>query len=725
MSYAKSCAPEVFQRPQYDPQKVSVAMVLQSSFTQILSAYPTFAKKPQPFAPVAKAPYPLVRLMSDLRHDFKAEWRTLPEYYKSLSLTEEGFMVYALKRRRDDVCRNLQSTIYFADRHDMDENIEEIFRVGAFAPFTNIVLDMNLPQVYYNDKGFRKFVTHGNLLDATFADTSQNVSIYRTITPYSDSTQAESLNPIIERFFRVLYQDVSIRIVHIPNSLLFDFELTLPKLSSALFKLSKVNGKDFSKKRVKGLRILSSERSMKQGKIEKQIRKKYPLLKLLFKSLGDHIQLHELTQVWKRDEAMLERNILPTTLFFTDDQILIGDTIHENMSCLFRLNRKMLELCEDPLVGIDLRPFMTRSAGIPPLSTKTRRFVFFYTELPRLSDEQILDKIYSSLKYNEQTVEHLRVLRNEEHSLRFLWNVKVLRVFFQRDYAILDRKLVLAKLAELLRSLLRIAERSYEEGDALIDNLLDHAEPSKDFKIQTKKGVLSMREIEQMPEHIRGPAMVDYDAGARLHTWSLRVNRLLFTIDTIVAFVKSIDTLLLRRSIDRPNTACELERRWCPKITLLSKQLGSLERRYLDVNVSKTNARCVIKRANGIACEVRELKEDSGAALRSIELLKEDCVCAPTVLNRKGVFEILRSVADDAAEAQLRWFFELYVDKIERDYLRNSPYSPKADAKGPFTKTIAQLKNRVVAIDAKIRKLEDEMRILQCRLQKELPEFKN
>ena len=635
-------------------------------------------------------------------------------------------MVYALKRRRDDVCRNLQSTIYFADRHDMDENLEEIFRVGAFAPFTNIVLDMNLPQVYYNDKGFRKFVTHGNLLDATFADTSQNVTIYRTITPYSDSTQAESLNPIIERFFRVLYQDVSIRIVHIPKSLLFDFELTLPKLSSALFKLSKVNGKDFSKKRVKGLRILSSERSMNQGKIEKQIRKKYPLLKLLFKSLGDHIQLHELTQVWKRDEAMLERNILPTTLFFTDDQILIGDTIHENMPCLFRLNRKMLELCQDPLVGIDLRPFMTRSADIPPLSTKTRRFVFFYTEVPRQhNNEQILDKIYSSLKYNEQTVEHLRVLRDEEHSLRFLWNVKVLRVFFQREYALMNRKLVLAKLSDLLRSLLRIAERSYEEGGALIDNLLDHAEPSKDFKIQTKKGLLSMGEIEQMPEHMRGPAMVDYDAGARLHTWSLRVNRLLFTIDTIVAFVKSIDTLLFRRSIDRPNTVCELERRWCPEITHLSQQFSSLEKKYLETSLSKTNARSVIKQTNRMICEVHELKQESGAALRSIELLKEDCVCAPIVLNRKGVFEILRSVADDAAEAQLRWFFELYVDKIERDYLRSTPPSAKTAPNEAFLKTIDQLIKSLVAIDANIRKLEDEMRILQRRLQKELPEFKN
>lgn len=720
-----SAAPMLFQRPQYDPRKVSVAMVLQSSFTQILSAYPTFANKPQTFAPIAKAPYPLVRLMSDLRHDFKEEWRTLSDYYKSVSLTEQGFMVYALKRRRDDVCRNLQSTIYFADRHDVDENLEEIFRAGAFAPFTNIVLDMNLPQIYYNDKGFRKFVTHGNLLDATFADTSQNVTIYRTVTPYSDSTQAESLNPIIERFFRVLYQDVSIRIVHIPKSLLFDFELTLPKLSSSLFKLSKVNGKNFSKKKVKGLRILSSKRSMKQGKIENQIRKKYPLLKLLFKSLGDHIQLHELTRVWKRDEAMLERNILPTTLFFTDDQILIGDTIHENMPCLFRLNRKMLELCQDPLLGIDLQPFMKRSAGIPPLGSKTHRFVFFYTEVPRLSDEQIFDKIYSSLKYNEQTVEHLRIVRDEEHSLKFLWNVKVLRVFFQREYRLMNRKLVLAKLIDLLRSLLRIAELSYEGGDALLDNLLHQTEPSKDFKIQTKKGMVSMREIEQMPEHMKGPAMVDYDAGLRLHTWSLRVNRVLFTIDTIVAFVKSIDSLLLRLSIDRPNTVCELERRWSPKSTLLSQQLEGLETRFLQVSSTPKTARGGIKEANRIMWELRELKEESEAALRSIELLKEESVYASTVLNRKGVFEILRSVADDVVEAQLRWFFELYVDKIERDYLQSKSPTAKVHPNGSFMRTIEQLKKKLLTVDARIEKLENETRLVQSRLQKELPEFKN
>lgn len=722
MSCANSCAPEVIQRPQYDPRKVSVAMVLQSSFTQILSSYPTFASKPEKFAPIAKAPYPLVRLMSDLRHDFKEEWRTLSEYYKSLSLTEEGFMVYALKRRRDDVCRNLQSTIYFADRQDMDEHLEEIFRVGGFAPFTNIVLDMNLPQVYYNDKGFRKFVTHGNLLDATFADTSQNATIYRTVTPYSDSTQPDCLNPIIERFFRVLYQDISIRIVHIPKSLLFDFELTLPKLSSALFKLSKVNGKDFSKKKVKRLRIFCSERSVKQGKIEKQIRKKYPLLKLLFKSLGDHIQLHELTEVWKRDKAMLERNILPTTLFFTDDQILIGDTIHENMPCLFRLNRKMLELCQDPLMGIDVQPFMTRSARIPRMSTKSHRFVFLYTEVPSLSDEQIFDKIYSCLKYNEQTVEHLRIVREEEHSLSFLWKVKVLRVFFQRDYSIMNRKLVLAKLSELLRSLLRIAELSYEGEDSLLDNLLEHTEPARDFKIQTKKGMLSMREIEQMPEHMRGAAMVDYDAGARLHTWSLRVNRVLFTIDTIVAFVKSIDTLLVRLSIDRADTICELERRWCPQVTLLNQTLESLEKSYVEVNQSKTNARGVIKQTNRIMCELRELKKEAGTALRSIEVLKEDSVSAPIVLNRKGVFEILRSVADDAVEAQLRWFFELYVDKIEGDYIRNKPlFSKNTDS---FLKRIDELKISLVAIDSKCAKLEDDARILQSRLQKELFEFK-
>jgi hypothetical protein len=121
-------------------------------------------------------------------------------------------------------------------------------------------------------------------------------------------------------------------------------------------------------------------------------------------------------------------------------------------------------------------------------------------------------------------------------------------------------------------------------------------------------------------------------------------------------------------------------------------------------------------------CELRELKKEAGTALRSIEVLKEDIVSAPVVLNRKGVFEILRSVADDAVEAQLRWFFELYVDKIEGDYIRNKPlFSKNTDS---FLNKIDELKTSLVAIDSESAKLEDEARTLQSRLQKELFEFK-
>jgi hypothetical protein len=341
--------------------------------------------------------YNKIRLYSDIKHDFKHDFKhdIKHDFNESLPLakTEEAFIGYALKDKIPDIYKKT----YYANMKNIKG--DGFVKTPILSVYEYAVMDMRMgegitvsPQQQQNGNntsgGINEIITYGNLMDATMRQTdTPNMDWYGTLT--YDSYIKQNLIGIINTFFQGEFLDFSVlNLTYEPSTK--SFTMTMNDGIELTF-----NGKDFERKNVeehdqiKQITKYMSEKGVLTNDPQKI------LFKRMFKSLGDHIQLHELVNMKKMTDPNEKIN---DTIFATSDQILVADAIRNDMDVMFSLSDTFFKALKDNTGNnVDMIGFNK----IPPFSDEDKRerketYFIIYTNKTLRSDMKSFSKMFHS-----------------------------------------------------------------------------------------------------------------------------------------------------------------------------------------------------------------------------------------------------------------------------------------------------------------------------------------
>jgi hypothetical protein len=350
--------------------------------------------------------YNRVRLYSDIKHDFHESFNSENFGELSSAKTEDGFITYALKDKIQDI---YQKTYYANMKNIKDDGF---LKTPIPSAYKYAVMDMRMgkgitvsPQMQIGEAdtsgGINEIITYGNLMDATMRG--------------KDTPNSEWYNPII-------YDDIKINLISIINTFFkaefYNFEATDLTYDSInkMFTITinnnafTFNGKFFEKNIVeKKLTKLAGQMTDKKVLTNTA---QIILFKRMFKSLGDHIQLHELVKMRDRGQN-LEK--LKETIFATSDRILVADAIRNDIDVMFDLSDTFFNALKDQFGNsIDLNSVKK----IPPFSEEDARqrketYFIIYTNKTLRSDMVSFSKMFhSKLKLYINVIRKLQLFVN-------------------------------------------------------------------------------------------------------------------------------------------------------------------------------------------------------------------------------------------------------------------------------------------------------------------------
>lgn len=309
--------------------------------------------------------YDTVRLYSDIRHDFDESHTP-----KKCALTEDQFITHALKGKTSELYKKLQySTFNLVTKQFLDTPINTNYEYA--------VMDMRLHDsitTKTKEPGkLQEAITYGNLMDATMSEQDRPTKDF-----YNEAEDSilNRLRTIIQNFFRSQYPNIVVNsLTYNENDGTFTMRMGNENKRATL---ESFNGKDFERNIVESddnkLKIFARQLGIIDNKFVQ-----------MFKSLGDHIQLHELVHMNKKNS---------NTIFYTRDRILVADSIRNDMDIIFNLTGNFFDASnlERKNVGL-LQPFTDKTIQNSPqsFSKKSGRVlptVYFmvYTNNPMVTD---------------------------------------------------------------------------------------------------------------------------------------------------------------------------------------------------------------------------------------------------------------------------------------------------------------------------------------------------
>lgn len=350
--------------------------------------------------------YNRVRLYSDIKHDFHESIKGESFNNLSSAKTEDAFIHYALKDKIQDI---YQKT-YYAKMRNIKGN--GFMNTPIPSLYEYAVMDMRMgegitisPQnqiVRMNTSGgINEIITYGNLMDATMRQNDKpSTDWYNQITNDKIKSNLES---IINTFFKAEF--INFEATNLTYDVKKNMFTILINGESFTF-----NGKNFEKNIVeKNLEPLASKLSdiLLLGDSNRKV-----LFKRMFKSLGDHIQLHELVKMRGNNQ---NSDNLQKTIFATSDRILVADAIRHDIDVMFDLSDTFFNALKNRTgESID----MSLIKKIPPFSEEDARqrketYFIIYTHKTLRSDMTSFSKMFrSKLKLYINVIRKLQVFVN-------------------------------------------------------------------------------------------------------------------------------------------------------------------------------------------------------------------------------------------------------------------------------------------------------------------------
>ena len=351
--------------------------------------------------------YNRVRLYSDIKHDFHESFNSENFGELSSAKTEDGFITYALK----DKIQDIYEKTYYAKMKNIKEN--GVVTTPIPSAYEYAVMDMRMgkgitvspekqkEEGMDTEGGINEIITYGNLMDATMRQNDKpNKEWYE---PLNYDQIRLNLLSIINTFFKAEFSEF--KATDLEYNLDENMFTTVINGNTFTF-----NGKLFEKNIVeKNLTQLAGQMVNKKVLTNPaQIR----LFKRMFKSLGDHIQLHELVNMKKNN---VNKEKLDNTIFATSDRILVADAIRNDMDVMFDLSDTFFNAIKDPLGNpIDL----SSVKKIPPFSEEDARqrketYFIIYTNKTLRSDMASFSKMFhSKLKLYINVIRKLQLFVN-------------------------------------------------------------------------------------------------------------------------------------------------------------------------------------------------------------------------------------------------------------------------------------------------------------------------
>lgn len=316
--------------------------------------------------------YDTVRLYSDIRHDFDESHTP-----KNCALTEDQFITHALKGKTSDLYKKLQySTFNLVTKQFLDTPINTNYKYA--------VMDMRLHDSITTkteeDGKLQEAITYGNLMDATMSEQDRPTNDF-----YKDEAETVILNrlkTIIQTFFQSQYQNITVTDLNY-NKENGTFTMKMQNEDKRAI-LTDFNGKHFERN------IVESEGN-KLKSFAQQLGITDRKFVQMFKSLGDHIQLHELVLMKMQN---LNNENLEKTIFYTRDRILVADSIRNDMDIIFNLTGNFFDASnlERKNLGL-LQPFTEEAIQNSPLSYSSKSgrvlptvYFMVYTNKPMVTD---------------------------------------------------------------------------------------------------------------------------------------------------------------------------------------------------------------------------------------------------------------------------------------------------------------------------------------------------
>jgi hypothetical protein len=315
--------------------------------------------------------YDTVRLYSDIRHDFDESHTP-----KQCALTEDQFITHALKGKTSDLYKKLQySTFNLVTKQFLDTPINTNYKYA--------VMDMRLhDSITTKTKEVGKLneaITYGNLMDATMSEQDRPTNDF-----YKDAAETDILNrlkTIIQTFFQSQYPNITVPNLNY-NREDGTFTMIMKNGTGQDKTLTDFNGKDFERNNVESegnkLKLFANELGITDNKFVQ-----------MFKSLGDHIQLHELVHM-----KTLNNENLDKTIFYTRDRILVADSIRNDMDIIFNLTGNFFDASNLKRTDLGLlQPFTEETMENSPVSYSSKSgrplptvYFMVYTNKPMVTD---------------------------------------------------------------------------------------------------------------------------------------------------------------------------------------------------------------------------------------------------------------------------------------------------------------------------------------------------
>ena len=361
--------------------------------------------------------YNRVRLHSDIKHDFHESIKDESFNNLSSAKTEDAFIHYALKDKIQDI---YQKT-YYANMRNIKGN--GFMKTPIPSLYEYAVMDMRMgegitvsPQKQSERintlGGINEIITYGNLMDATMRQNDKpSTDWYDQITNDEITINLES---IINTFFQAEFPKFeATNLTYNSSTKMFTIFINDESFT--------FNGKNFEKNIVeKNLEPLASILSniLLLGDSNRKV-----LFKRMFKSLGDHIQLHELVKMRGNNQ---NSDNLQKTIFATSDRILVADAIRNDIDVMFDLSDTFFNALKDPFGhSIDL----SSVKKIPPFSEEDARqrketYFIIYTNKILRSDMTSFSKMFhSKLKLYINVTRKLQLFVNIDEKTPYIKNI--------------------------------------------------------------------------------------------------------------------------------------------------------------------------------------------------------------------------------------------------------------------------------------------------------------
>lgn len=276
-------------------------------------------------------PYENLRLAADLKHDFGYDYAKInPEANKHSKQykSEDGFIKYVihntLVNNPDKINRFSVKTVTEWQKNTRG-NLQESFQGDNM-----MVIDGSIPKNLVKDGGVQKVITVGHLIDPFLSSQPDLTPAFYINKP----EQLSILKNIFEKFFK---EAGFVRTFYLKaNNTNIEIAVSYPGKKEAVIK---VEAQLFSIANIKDIVVDLNKKKSSKNPLYKALEPVLPktnniehkkLFFMMFKEIGDHIQLHEL----KRNKESFPP-IFDKIQFATQDRILYADAIYQDQNVLF------------------------------------------------------------------------------------------------------------------------------------------------------------------------------------------------------------------------------------------------------------------------------------------------------------------------------------------------------------------------------------------------------